>query len=177
MRWLVILLLMVSPAAADGTHDLAHLRADLATGESATNILTRWCGDLHLASPPVIKAVRSDADKPATADIRRLLQAAPDEAIRYRKVALTCGTTVLSEADNWYRPGQLTAEMNRQLDNSDTSFGTVVRPLNFTRATLDVREHPDAHAVLEVRALLTRAGGAPFSLVVEDYQAPLVADR
>jgi chorismate-pyruvate lyase len=174
-RWFACLLLIASPAAAEGPYDLVHLRGDLATGESATQVLTRWCGELKLADPPVVKAVRADADKPATAKIRRLLQAKTGETIRYRKVALTCGGHVLSEADNWYRPGQLTAAMNHALETSDTSFGTVVRPLNFHRQTLAVTDHPSAGTVLEVKALLSSGAGRPFSLVVEDYKADIVA--
>ena len=37
------------------------------------------------------------------------------------------------EADNWYVPGVLTAQMNEQLDTSDEPFGKVVKPLGFQR--------------------------------------------
>jgi hypothetical protein len=154
---------------------LARLKADLLANPSATQVLTGWCGELHLASPAVIPAMRDRAtDKPATPEIRALLGAARDEVIRYRRVKLMCGSHTLSEADNWYRPVLLTDAMNRQLDETDTPFGTVVRPLGFTRRTIDADTHADAGTVLRIRAVLL-AGAAPFSLVVENYRPVLVA--
>jgi len=174
MRWLAVLLVLTAPAAADQAHDLAHLRADLETGQSATQILARWCGDLKLADPPAIRAMPVTEKKPASDETRRLLQVSQSQTIRYRKVALTCGTHVLSEADNWYVPDKLTDDMNRQLDQTDTPFGTVVKPLNFHRQNLAVTDRPAAGTVLEVKALLISGAGAPFSLVVEDYKADLL---
>jgi len=166
--------LVAIPARASNGDTLHRLRADILGGQSATQVLTRWCADLHLAEPAAIKAIKSSQTKPASADVRRQLGAGANEPIRYRKVALTCGSHVLSEADNWYRPGKLTAAMNRQLDSSDTPFGAVVRGLNFHRKTLDVRERPGPGVILQIKAVLVEATGAPFSLVVEDYQHDLL---
>jgi hypothetical protein len=123
----------------------------------------------------VIHAAREQVTVPPSDETRSLLGAAPGEAIGYRRVRLMCGTHVLSEADNWYRPGVLTPDMNRTLDTSDTPFGTVVRPLNFTRTTLDAAPVPGDRAVLRVRAVLKTADGTTFSLVVENYSPELVA--
>ena len=150
------------------------LRADLLGPHSATEVLTQWCGDLGLAAPPVVKAlVVHGADKKPDSDMRALLQADNSVTIKYRRVQLECGGHVLSEADNWYRPDRLTAAMNRQLGTTDTSFGTVVRPLNFRRETLAVGPATRS-AVLQVRALLKTGEGLPFSLVVERYSRDLV---
>jgi hypothetical protein len=106
----------------------------------ATETLQRWCAARHLADPPKIIAERIlGQDKPANVEVRRLLQAAPDEPIRYRRVALACGAHVLSNADNWYRPGRLTAAMNAELDATDHPFGLVVKPLGFQRLTLSAK--------------------------------------
>ena len=176
MRFLVFLfLLAVLPwtARADEAA-LARLKADLLSNPSATQVLTQWCGARKLASPAVIRAMRDKAhEKPATAEVRALLGAGADEPIRYRRVKLMCGTHILSEADNWYRTGALTGAMNKTLDETDTPFGTVVRPLNFTRRTLDANTNSDAATVLRVRAVLL-AGTAPFSLVVENYRPVLL---
>jgi hypothetical protein len=51
-------------------------------------------------------------------------------------VRLACGGVTLSEADNWYVPGRLSAAMNQELETSDTPFGKVVRPLRFQRHTV-----------------------------------------
>jgi chorismate-pyruvate lyase len=99
--------------------------------------------------------------------------------VRYRQVQLVCGTRVLSEADNWYVPALLTPAMNQALDQTDTPFGRVVAPLNFTRRTLSVRNLMGGRAVpshvLEHRAVLSTGAGAPFSLVVERYTNQVLA--
>jgi chorismate-pyruvate lyase len=178
MRFLAIVFVLAAlPFAARADEAaVARLKADLLANPSATVVLTQWCGALKLASPPVIRAVRDRGnDKPASDEVRALLGASADEPIRYRRVKLMCGTYILSEADNWYRAGALTLAMNKTLDETDTPFGTVVRPLNFTRRTLDAVTNSDAETVLRVRAVLM-AGTAPFSLVVENYR-PAVLGR
>jgi chorismate-pyruvate lyase len=116
---------------------LQTLNAELLSHDSATLTLERWCGAHHLATEPRIVAERlHDAEQPANESQRQELRVTPDEAVRYRHVRLRCGTLVLSEADNWYVPTRLTAEMNRQLDSSDTPFGKVLQSLRFQRHTL-----------------------------------------
>jgi chorismate-pyruvate lyase len=182
----------VGPAngGASTAEVLRQFEAELDGADSATQVLTRWCGEHGMADPPVIMAVRvRDVDKPADAAIRRLLDAGPDEPLRYRRVRLTCGTHVLSEADNWYRPGLLTPEMNQRLDSGDTPFGAVVRPLKFHRRTLAIQRLLRSrdvvrveggrerlpHALLRHRALLLNPQGEPFSVVVETYTSEIMA--
>ena len=162
---------------------LARFEAGLNATDSASEALRRWCADHRLAEPPVIRADRvHDVDKPADAAVRAALGANAIEPVRYRRVRLRCGDKVLSEADNWYLPGRLTAEMNATLDGGDRPFGVVVAPLGFHRRTLGVDWLFDPFAVrvvdgrivappavLRHRAVLTTADGAPFSLVVETY--------
>lgn len=156
----------------------AELRADLLGHDSATQVLTQWCAKLGLASPSVVRAVRvRGVDKTLDAKLRTLLMARADEAIRYRRVRLTCGDHMLSEADNWYLPDRLTADMNRKLDETDTPFGAVVRPLGFHRKTLAVTPLTGTHVILRVRALLVTESGVPFSLVVETYSRDLIANK
>ncbi|HLZ83556.1 MAG TPA: hypothetical protein VKQ54_08305 [Caulobacteraceae bacterium] len=178
-----IMLAILALAQAGVARDLADFEARLDKGGSATEVLRGWCAERHLADPPVIKAERDrSVDKPADADVRALLGAAPGEAIRYRRVRLACGARVLSEADNWYRPGRLTAEMNRRLDQTDTPFGAVVKPLGFHRRTLGVERPFDPktgtaalpHTLVRYRALLLDPKETPFSLVVESYTAEIL---
>jgi hypothetical protein len=159
------------------------LDAELLSHDSATQTLQRWCATHHLAEPPQIIAHRVlGEDKPAGAEVRRLLRAAPGEAIRYRRVALVCGDRVLSNADNWYRPGALTAQMNAELETTDHPFGAVVRALGFHRRTLSAvimvsagdRRTPSA--VLRHKAVLATPDGRPFSLVVETYTKDVLDD-
>ena len=157
---------------------IAELNADLLAHDSATETLRRWCARRHLADPPKIVAERLPGpDKPAGAEVRRLLHAAPGEPVRYRRVALACGSHVLSNADNWYRPGRLTAAMNAELDATDHPFGAVVKPLGFHRVTLSAEVLVAAHRgaippdVIRHRAVLETADREPFSLVAETYTA------
>jgi chorismate-pyruvate lyase len=171
-RLALLLCLLAAPAGAQ-PDAAARLKADLLSAGSATMVLGQWCAAAHLATPPTIHALRDSTDVPATAEIRALLKAGADEAIRYRRVKLVCGSHVLSEADNWYVPSRLTPQMNTALDSSDTPFGTAVKALDFHRTTLDAAAVKDPHTILRVRALLLTPDETPFSLVVENYTADL----
>jgi chorismate-pyruvate lyase len=153
------------------------LNDKLLASRSATQVLAAWCGDQHLASDPTIVAHRVlGIDKPADAEQRRRLRVSTAETVSYRHVRLQCGTRVLSEADNWYVPGRLTATMNRLLETTETSFGTVVRPLEPSRETLAVtmfwKQAADAEpvALFAHRAVLFTRDHVPFSEVYEVYQ-------
>jgi len=191
----------VPPSRADGYLErvellalLQTLNADLLSHDSATLTLERWCADHSLAEPPQIVARRvRDVPKPVPDDLRVLLRVDAGEPIGYRHVQLMCGTHVFSEADNWYVPGRLTADMNRRLETSDEPFGKVVQPLHFQRRTLSAellwsplppgwemqatraavpRDRSRVHipaAVLRHRAVLVDGAQVPFSTVVETY--------
>ena len=170
--------LSTSSAFAQSNADtVSVLNRELLSHDSATVVLGQWCASHHLADPPVIKALRDrDLDKPADRLVRARLNATSDEPVRYRHVRLTCGDHVLSEADNWYLSARLTPEMNRLLNQTDTPFGLVVRPLAFHRHTLKVTEllrHGDA--VLRHEAMLTDSAGEPFSYEVETYTSEVLA--
>jgi hypothetical protein len=177
------LVLAASLAVADG--DSAEVRAfneALLHHDSATEVLRGWCASHHLANPPVIMARRDrGVDKPADRHVRAQLLATHGEPVRYRHVRLTCGGHVLSVADNWYRPDLLTPEMNRQLDQTDTPFGVVVRPLAFHRRTARVTLPAAAGGadrigpyVLRHEAVLITGAGQPFSVVVESYTSEIL---
>jgi chorismate-pyruvate lyase len=160
---------------AQGLDAIGRLKAEILASPSATQTLTAYCARLHLADPPAIRALRDrNMDRKADDRVRRLLQVGPGEPVRYRRVRLSCGDQVLSDADNWYVPARLTAEMNSTLDGTDTPFGTVVKPLDFQRRTLGTEGLHDGRHVLRVTALLVNRDGLPFSLVQENYSAILV---
>lgn len=168
------------------------LNAELLSHPSATATLEKWCGEHGLAREAKVAAVlERGAEKPLDVNGSRLLAIPAGEPVRYRHVRLVCGDKVLSEADNWYVPGRLTPEMNRMLDETDMPFGKAIRGLNFRRETLSARllwrplpERWEMHAlprpgpqgkleapakILEHRALLRKADGAPLALVAETY--------
>jgi chorismate-pyruvate lyase len=167
------------------------LNAELLTARSATSTLEKWCADHHMAEAPKIVAKRFvGADKPASAETRQRLSVGDGETVKYRRVALVCGAHVLSEADNWYVPGRLTQEMNRQLEETETPFGKVVATLHPFRQTFEAKllwsplpsgwemgaraeEQAGAavppHALMEHRALLYGEDQRPFSEVDETY--------
>jgi chorismate-pyruvate lyase len=175
---------------------LQTLNADLLSHDSATLTLERWCAEHHLADPPRIVARRvRDAAKPIPENLRTRLAVDAKEPIAYRHVQLVCGSRVLSEADNWYVPSRLTADMNRQLDTTDEPFGKVVKALGFERRTLsaELLWTPLAESwemsgtavdhgpmtiprdVLRHEAILYTSARAPFSAVAETYQNELFA--
>jgi hypothetical protein len=177
---------------------LESLNADLLSHDSATATLEHWCADHRLADPARIIAERvKGVEKTPTAAERIALDVGPDEPLGYRRVRLTCGDHVPSEADNWYVPARLTPTMNRTLETSETPFGHAVASLNFRRRTLSARllwsplpngwemgaartdggagelEVPDH--VLEHRAILSLPAGEPISEVVETYTGAVLA--
>ena len=174
---------------------LQTLNADLLSHDSATLTLESWCRDHRLADPPriVVRRVRG-ADKPIADEMRARLAVAADETIAYRHVQLVCGDRVMSEADNWYVPGRLTAEMNRQLETTDEPFGKVVRPLGFQRRTISAEllwqplppgwetrsakeQGEPVHVpadVLRHQAVLYTSAQQPFSALVETYSGQVL---
>jgi len=173
---------------------LQTFNADLLSHDSATLTLERWCADHHLADPARVVARRVPAaSKPLPDDLRAKLAIGATEPVGYRRVQLVCGAHVLSEADNWYVPGRLTADMNRQLDTTDQPFGRIAAPLGFQRRTLAARllwsplpagwemarnsdpalyaSGPSAipHDVLRHEAILYSSTQTPISAVVETY--------
>ena len=175
------------------------LNAEVLASRSATLTLEDWCRDHQLAKEPAIVAelVRGVAKSP-TAEQRQRLQVTPQAEVRYRRVLLRCGNRVLSEADNWYVPDRLTADMNRLLDTTGTPFGKVVQPLEPYRETFAVRllwsPLPDGwergsspastatggslsvpDALFEHRAVLYTREHKPISEVDEVYQRQLLA--
>jgi chorismate-pyruvate lyase len=170
-------------ASVDAFAQVQQLNATLLSSGSATRTLATWCGDHHLADAPRIVARRAGgADTPPTAEQRRRLGVDEGDVVKYRRVELTCGSRVLSVADNWYVPSRLTAEMNRLLETTDTPFGTAVAPLEPTRQTFLVRmlwtdsSQPAPDTILEHRAVLYAKDHQPFSEVDERYQRALLAN-
>lgn len=177
---------------------LQSLNADLLSHDSATLTLDRWCAAHHLADPATITAERiHNVEKAPTAAQRELLRVTPTEPVGYRRVKLHCGARVLSEADNWYVPSRLTADMNQTLDHSDVAFGRAVQELHFQRHTLTaallwmplpadwetMRPSGAPHAgrlevppyVLQHTALLSLPDGTPISTLTETYTAQVLA--
>lgn len=177
---------------------LQTLNATLLSNPSATVTLQNWCIDHKMADEPRIRALRDQTtNKPVDETTRKLFKIDSDEPVGYRRVQLSCGDHIFSEADNWYVKSRLTPDMNIALENSDTPFGLAVKALNFSRQTLSstllwsplptgwemnmpaiaTSEAPLTipEQVLQHRALLSREDGTPFSLVVETYRRDLFA--
>lgn len=179
-------------ARATAMYDLQALEHRLLVESSATLVLDDWCAGHHLA-PPGSKIVAQrilGPSKMIPAALRKHLRVPARTALRYRRVRLACGDRVLSEADNWYVAARLTPAMNRTLDATDQPFGRIVKPLGFRRRTLSAmmlwrpmtaKPSPDAKRlvmpdhVIENRAVLIGAAGAPFSVVIERYTSQVLA--
>jgi chorismate-pyruvate lyase len=177
---------------------LETLNATLLAARSATFTLDQWCVDHKLSSETKIHAqlVRS-VDKPVSAEQRQRLEIDANEPVKFRHVELKCGDRTLSEADNWYVPSRLTAEMNAVLDTTDTPFGRAVAALKPFRRTFAVdilwkplddgwegrapsADHPQQALAIppklfEHRALVFAANLKPISEVDEVYTAENLA--
>jgi len=178
---------------------LQTLNADLLSHDSATLTLERWCADHHLAQTAKILARRvPDATKAIPEALRARLDVPAGEPLGYRRVQLVCGEHVLSEADNWYVPARLSAEMNQTLTTTDQPFGKVVKALDFRRRTLSAEllwsplpngwemsaqgaaassREPIAvpHDVLRHEAILYDSAQRPFSALIETYTSEVLA--
>ena len=178
---------------------LQTLNADILASSSATAALERWCRDHNMAAHPIIVVRRVDTmQKPPSADQLQRLHVSDASAVKYRRVRLQCGEYTLSEADNWYVPARLTAQMNQLLDTTDIPFGKVVRELTPYRRTTEARllwsplpagwelrrppRSPAGAARLVIpkevmvhTAVLYTSDHQPFSEVVETYQGELFA--
>jgi hypothetical protein len=171
-----------TPAAATLLGDLCdRLRA----GPSATAVLEDWCRARGLAQAPGLIAHPVAAPERPASPAQRERLAVPREAlVRYRRVRLTCGALVLSEAENWYVPSRLTPAMNRLLQTSEVPFGRVVHDLSPTRRNLSLRllpagDRPDTAGLAEplfaIEALLLGADGQPLCEVGEIYTGAVLA--
>lgn len=175
------------------------LNAEILGSRSATLSLEKWCRDHGLADEPrIVARFIAGADRALDAAQRQRLQVTGDN-VKYRKVQLRCGSHVLSEAENWYVPSRLTADMNRVLESTDTPFGRAVERLEPYRQTFEVRllwsplpdgweRKPDGRppcaatgtlaipdALFEHRAILYTREHQPFSEVHEVYQREILA--
>jgi len=162
---------------------IERLNAELLSHPSATDTLDRWCrASGRLPNAELSAEVHRDGERrDLTDEERACLAIAPGDALRYRLVRIFFGDKFLSEAENWYIPARLPAEMNRLLEETETPFGLVVADLDFRRETLssDVLWRPDAEArapILRHRAILSN-GATPISLVVETYQPDVLFFR
>ena len=154
------------------------LNANLLASRSATRALERWCADHDMAREPKVVAARvAGIEKPASAETRERLSVGAEEPIKYRRVRLSCGGHVLSEADNWYVPSRLSPEANRLLDETDNFFDrfssfsvggefTLSKPIRL-RVGYNNRVRQD----VPIGASKGFSGiSAGFGLVVKDYR-------
>lgn len=162
---------------ADAFARLERFNAALLAADSATALLERWCGG-------AVAARRASGGlKAATRAQRARLEIGANEAVLYRAVTLASAANALCEAQNWYVPHRLGADVLAVLEASDTPFGRAIAGLRPTRETLDVEflidrkrfpSAPDAPA-LRHRALVRDASGRPFAEVDEVYLCAIVA--
>ncbi len=161
------------------------LSARLESAPSATAVLEAWCAERGMAAEPKLVAQKvHDLRKPADAAQRARLGIGQDEPVVYRRVRLSCGAHVLSEADNWYVPSRLTPEMNAILATTDIPFGRVVKPLAPSRRNLAIKRiwtGPEGRIagsdepLFSVAAILSTGAGVPFCEVVETYKGAVLA--
>ena len=175
------------------------LNGEILASRSATLTLEKWCNEHGLAGVGDAKVVARSTGferKLPTTEQRHRLGIGPEVEVKYRHVQLLCGDQVLSEADNWYVPSRLTAEMNRVLETTATPFGKAVMDLKPYRQTFaanllwwplpkgwETQPVPVAagpttleipEVIFEHRAVLYM-NGLPFSEVHELYRRQLLS--
>ncbi|MES2339412.1 MAG: hypothetical protein V4537_15075 [Pseudomonadota bacterium] len=136
--------------------------ADLLSGGVATRVLEAWSGG------PVHAAVERGTIVTASIQTRVRLGVGPDAPLGFRRVRLMRGDVVLSQADNWFVPDRLSADMRIALEQTDIPFGVVIAPLDPHRETR-MCERLNGDPVLRISALVLAADGTPLAEVVEDY--------
>jgi hypothetical protein len=174
------------------------LNARLLGAHTATEVLDKWCADHKMASDPVVHARRiGNMAKPVSPEQRQRLQIGLDEEVVYRRVELTCGGHVLVEADNWYVPARLGADIKHVLATTDTPFGRAVQSLKPIRENflveilwkplpdgwemgLEPTDQPGKELALpwqlfQHRALVYNNAHKPFSEVNEVYTREVLA--
>jgi len=159
---------MLIVAVAVATDDAAALSRELLASPTATAVLERRCGG------PIVAEVDRTAVKAPSAEQRKRLGIGPDARVVYRSVRLTCAGVALSVAENWYVPSRLTPEMNAPLEQGDTPFGAVIRPLHPHRRPLEQVLAGVAPYVLRHRALVLDDAGQVLAEVVENYTAAIL---
>jgi chorismate-pyruvate lyase len=136
----------------------------LLASASATEVLQTLFG-----APVLIR--RLSCDPPLLTPLQHEhLRPTPRQPARHRRVILLAAGQAVSEADLWYIPARLLPGMDAKLHDTDTPFGTIVRPMRPTRQTLAARIcTADEPYALEHEAVLKRQDGTPFALVAERY--------
>lgn len=160
---------------------IALLNTMLLEASSATRVLEQWCERHGLGKTPVRLTVRQEeaSFQPVPAEAAHVFPSG--EPLKYRLVALCCGSLEVAWADNWYAPSRLPAAMNERLDTTSVPFGRVVASLNVTRDNLDstVLWHEGQllsadTPILRHIATVCRSDGLPLSLVRETFSGVLL---
>lgn len=161
------------------------LSARLLNGDSATTVLEGWCEERRLASEARLVATRVPGPERDPSPLQAHRLALSDgETVRYRHVRLSCTGHVLSQAENWYVPARLTAEMNLSLDVTEAPFGRVVHTLFPRRRNLrllrlwprDAGVPGPSDLVFAIEAILSDRSGRPICEVSETYTGAILAD-
>lgn len=138
----------------------AELHAALLASDSATEVLERF-----FPPPILVRLLRS-----GPCPLQPGLSLPAGAELVHRQVHLLSGTREISQADLWYRPACLTAEMREGLATTALPFGRIVKPLRLRRTTLSARLCARGEeAALEHRALLSTPQGEAVAEVWERY--------
>lgn len=159
------------------------------TADSMTEILRQWC-DTHSIGDGPLRSEHATGSGTLAPSSRAIdaLKLGTDEATHHRGIVLMRGDVGLLEADNWYVPGRLPAEVNTALETSDIPFGAALPHEGQTRVTLycDTDPLPDAEAatsesvatygapILTVRAIVV-LGDTPVAFVEERLRPQLIS--
>jgi len=185
-------------ARLEATALLQSLNVELLTSDSEQQTLGRWCSSHGLVSNPQISIERVlDAEERPTEAQRKMLATSAKEPIRHRKVQVLCGATVLLEADDWYLPSRVSAQVNALIESTALPFETAQighfrrRIVSATilwpqlpelwglgteeSATESQAMRPPPARVLTHHVLVTLPDGTPFGEAKENYMRSVLA--
>ncbi len=152
----------------DERRSIESLHAALLAADSATSVLEAFFGAV---------TVQRRAVPPSPNDgLHERLRLSPDDVLRHRAVWLLAGDKTLSQAELWYVANRLPAEQVQRLEESNTPFGRLMKPIGLKRTVLEARLCPaEDECALTHRALLTAPSGLPVAEVYERYSKALFA--
>lgn len=138
----LVLVPRLADTAEAGTNDARRLVAFIRAHATVTLALERWCDLAGLGDGPITARPSGPSSVVTNLDleIATALDLLPGrrtsrlETVIYRSVELRRGLLALVEADNWYVPERLPADINQALQTTNSPFGKLIAPVGASRS-------------------------------------------
>ncbi|RWR28438.1 hypothetical protein D2T31_13860 [Sinirhodobacter populi] len=156
-------------------HDAEAFLDRLDRHATASAALAEWCATRFPGcAGPLAAAVIEDRElapaEPAP------LPRDPGAPMRYRRVRLDWGGTMVSQAENWYLPRRLPPGIAARLLDSTIPFGVLLAPFAPLRRAIRTEILDRSDVALEVQAVMALPGRGDVALVRELYSRALLPE-